>query len=142
MLKEILARIESRLKAVGLKESAAAKLAGLSDSAIRDMRRALRDGKDDAGVSTRTLLRLAPVLQTTASWLMEETGPEVVVIRGSDEIREVLYRIEGLRPEDVSALLTVIDGFQRANAVSPPEPTQPDGRSAPATSRREASPSP
>ncbi|MCA0032714.1 hypothetical protein [Mesorhizobium sp. B263B2A] len=142
MLKDILARIESRLNAVGLKESAAAVMAGLSDSAIRDMRRAIRDGKDDAGVSTRTLVKLAPVLETTASWLMEGTGPEQSVMRSPDEILAVLHRIDGLKPENVGVLLSMIDGFQRANAASQPRPALPDGRSEPATSRREASPSP
>lgn len=136
MLKEILDRIETRLKAVDLKESAAAKMAGLSDSAIRDMRRAINAGRDDAGVSTRTLVKLAPVLQTTASWLMEESGPERVVVSANDDIRDLLYRIDGLRPDDVTALLSVINGFRRANGVQP-EQVPPDGQSEPATSRRE-----
>jgi phage repressor protein C with HTH and peptisase S24 domain len=74
MLKEILERIDERLAVVDLSESKAAKTAGLSDSAIRDMRRALLAGKEDAGVSTRTLAKLAPVLQTTAEWLMSGVG--------------------------------------------------------------------
>ena len=76
MLKDILERIDARLDAVGLSESKAAKLAGLSDSAIRDMRRALKSGRRSAGVSTRTINALAPVLQTSPSWLLEATGDE------------------------------------------------------------------
>ncbi|WP_011580532.1 MULTISPECIES: S24 family peptidase [Chelativorans] len=75
MLRDILERIDERLAEVGLTESRAAKMAGLSDSAIRDMRRAVKSGKEDAGVSTRTLAKLAPVLQTSAEWLLTG-GPE------------------------------------------------------------------
>lgn len=76
MLKDILERIDARLEAVGLSESKAAKLAGLSDSAIRDMRRALKAGRDGGGVSSRTINALAPILQTSPSWLLEAAGDE------------------------------------------------------------------
>ncbi|WP_232629128.1 S24 family peptidase [Methylobacterium sp. Leaf118] len=73
---EILARIERRLEAVGLTESAASKLAGKPD-AIRNLRRALeKDGRQ--GVSTATLNALAPVLGTTPVWLFAGAGPETV----------------------------------------------------------------
>lgn len=75
MLKEILERIDKRLAAVGLAESKAATLAGLSDSAIRNMRRAVRNGKDQ-GASIKTLEALAPVLNTSSTWLLEGTGTE------------------------------------------------------------------
>jgi len=70
MIKDILDRIDQRLEELGIAESRAAKDAGLSDSAIRDIRRVVKSGKEDAGVSTRTLAKLAPVLQTTIEWLM------------------------------------------------------------------------
>lgn len=76
MLKDVLSRINKRLDAVGLSESAAAKQAGLSDSAIRNMRRKLEHGDNSAGASIRTLDKLAPVLKTSAAWLMEGRGPE------------------------------------------------------------------
>lgn len=73
-LHDILARIEHRLKVVGLSESAASKQAGKPD-AVRNLRRALE--KDERqGVSTATLHALAPVLQTTAVWLFAGAGPE------------------------------------------------------------------
>ena len=77
MLEDVLARIDKRLKAVGLAESAAALKADLSDSAIRNMRRAVKagDGKK-RGASIRTIEKLAPILKTTAVWLMDEVGPE------------------------------------------------------------------
>ncbi|TPN11686.1 hypothetical protein [Mesorhizobium sp. B2-1-2] len=76
MIEDILRRIDQRLAALDIKESRAAKLAGLSDSAIRDIRRAANRGRKDAGVSTRTLEKLAPVLETTVVWLVSGEGPE------------------------------------------------------------------
>jgi SOS-response transcriptional repressor LexA len=80
MLDQVLARIDKRLKAVNLAESTAAVKAGLSDSAIRNMRRAVAANKQQ-GASIKTLSKLAPVLQTSVTWLMEESGPEVVTNR-------------------------------------------------------------
>ena len=58
-------------------ESAAAVKAGLSDSAIRNMRRAVKKGEGRTrGASTKTIDKLAPVLRTTSAWLMNEVGPE------------------------------------------------------------------
>lgn len=71
MLRDVLKRIDERLEAMGLKESKAAKMAGLSDSAIRNIRRAVNDGKDTQGVSILTLEKLAPVLDTTPGWLLD-----------------------------------------------------------------------
>ncbi len=76
MLSDVLARIQKRLSHVGISESAAAKKAGLSLDAIRNIRRAVEAGKDKAGVSSRTINALAPVLDTTPSWLLEGIGPE------------------------------------------------------------------
>lgn len=61
-------------------------------------------------------------------------------IRGSDEIRNVLERIEGLKPADVTVLLSAIQGFQQVNAAQP-ERARPDDRSEPAIPRRESTPS-
>lgn len=78
MLIDILNRIESRLKAVKLEASAASDAAGLSKDAIRNIQRTVKRGKEEAGVSSTTLIKLAPVLQTTAAWLLEgvDCGPE------------------------------------------------------------------
>jgi transcriptional regulator with XRE-family HTH domain len=89
MLKDILKRIDKRLEAVGLAESNAAKVAGLSKDAIRNIRRAVDDGNDRKGISTNTLVALAPVLQTTAAWLLDETGPETMP---PERLRDVLVR--------------------------------------------------
>jgi len=78
-LQAIYDRITERREAVGLSESAAAKRAGLSADAIRNIRRALKEGKEGAGISTRTLAALAPVLETTAEWLMTQQGEKVAI---------------------------------------------------------------
>lgn len=69
MLDDVLERVEQRLKAVGLSAQAASLKAGLSKDAIRNMQRAVQQ-KGRAGVSTRTITALAPVLDTTVSWLL------------------------------------------------------------------------
>ncbi|MCF6111969.1 helix-turn-helix domain-containing protein [Mesorhizobium muleiense] len=61
-------------------------------------------------------------------------------ISGADEIRKLLEQIDGLKPADVTALLSVIKGFQQANSAQS-EQSQPRDRSEPATPRREPSPS-
>jgi hypothetical protein len=76
MLNEILDRINSRLEVLKLAPSAASHMAGLSKDAIRNIERAVEQGKLEGGTSTVTLLKLAPVLRTTASWLLEGTGVE------------------------------------------------------------------
>lgn len=75
MLKDVLERIEQRLAALEITSSAASISAGLSEDAIRNIRRAVKSDSD-RGVSTNTILALAPVLQTTASWLLEGIGEE------------------------------------------------------------------
>ncbi len=77
MLKAVVARVHQRLDALGKSARAASLEAGLSEDAIRNMERAV---KNDArsGASTKTLTALAPVLETTVAWLMEGAGDEVV----------------------------------------------------------------
>lgn len=71
MISEILQRIESRLKAVNLEPAVASTRAGLSKDAIRNIQRAVKNGSERSGISTATLIQLAPVLETTAAWLIE-----------------------------------------------------------------------
>lgn len=124
MLREILARIERRLEVTGISASAASVKAGLSDNAIRNMRRAVDEDRENrAGVSTATLMALAPVLGTTASWLMEGVGPEgdvMVPLLGSvgeapdgsvnpyghhqQQVRERVAAPPGLNADGVGAL--------------------------------------
>lgn len=86
MLGDVLARIEKRLEVVNLSATAASKAAGLSSEAIRNIRRAV-EADDRQGVSTKTLTALAPVLRTTAGWLLdggddEDSGAATVPVVG------------------------------------------------------------
>ncbi|UXM94293.1 S24 family peptidase [Bartonella sp. HY329] len=76
MIEQVLNRIDKRLEAVGMKESRASVEAGLSDSAIRNIRRKLRSGDKNGDVTLKTLAALAPVLKTNVAWLAEGVGPE------------------------------------------------------------------
>ncbi len=71
-LDDILTRIESRLAALGLSAHAASLLARKPD-AIRNLKRAVKNG-DRRGITTETLGALAPVLETSAAWLLEGIG--------------------------------------------------------------------
>lgn len=72
-LADVLKRIQKRLKVVGLTANAASDQAKKTD-AIRNLARAVEAGRE--GVSTATLLALAPVLKTTAEWLLTGNGQE------------------------------------------------------------------
>jgi hypothetical protein len=69
----ILARIESRLKKLGISARAASLAAGKPD-AIRNVQRAIADGKNRAGISTATVNALAVPLKTTPEWLLTGKG--------------------------------------------------------------------
>ncbi|MGA7384190.1 MAG: S24/S26 family peptidase [Methylocella sp.] len=71
-LDDVLVRIESRLKALGLSAHAAS-LAAKRPDAIRNLKRAVKN-HDRRGITTETLMALAPVLKTTAAWLLEGVG--------------------------------------------------------------------
>ena len=71
-LHDVLSRIESRLEALGLSANRASALAKKPD-AIRNLKRAVQNG-ERRGVTTETLAALAPVLKTTAAWLLEGVG--------------------------------------------------------------------
>lgn len=75
MLDAVIRRVEDRLKVVKLSAAAASRKAGLSEDAIRNLRRAGESG-GRKGVSTDTLAKLAPVLGTTTGWLLDGSGPE------------------------------------------------------------------
>lgn len=80
MLGEIYQRIVERLEAMGLQPQEASLRAGLNKDAIRNIKRAVSQPANDdsggrhgerVGISTHTLVALASVLGTTASWLLE-----------------------------------------------------------------------
>jgi SOS-response transcriptional repressor LexA len=101
-LEDILTRVESRLQALGLSAHAAS-LAAKKPDAIRNLKRAVKNG-DRRGITTETLAALAPVLQTSASWLLEgtgdpNTGTEVKVVGRIGAGAEILPEYEQI-PED------------------------------------------
>ncbi|MDF1606982.1 helix-turn-helix transcriptional regulator [Hoeflea sp. YIM 152468] len=75
MLKDVVTRIEAQLELKGLSASKASEAAGLSRDAIRNLQRAVHDGKE-AGASTRTITALATVLEVSPAWLLTGQGPE------------------------------------------------------------------
>lgn len=85
-LEDVLARIESRLKALGISAHAAS-LAAKKPDAIRNLKRAVKSG-DRRGITTETLVALAPVLKTSAAWLLEGVGEP-----GSGNVAKVMGRI-------------------------------------------------
>jgi SOS-response transcriptional repressor LexA len=121
-LEDVLNRIESRLKALGLSAHGAS-LAAKKPDAIRNLQRAVRSG-DRRGITTETLAALAPVLQTSAAWLLEGVGdarvqvPVVGRIGAGSEIRpefeqtppEGLYEIEVPFPVREDAIAFEVEG--------------------------------
>jgi len=121
-LKAILLRIERRLADLDLSASAASKAAGKPE-AIRNLQRAVKDGKRQ-GISTSTLEALAPVLKTTVSWLMSGVdAPDgyrvrVVGLIGAggaidtdwEQLTEPLFEIEIPFPLSGDAIGFQIDG--------------------------------
>ncbi|WP_245276394.1 S24 family peptidase [Methylocapsa aurea] len=101
-LEDVLTRIESRLSALGLSAHAAS-LAAKKPDAIRNLKRAVKNG-DRRGVTTETLIALAPVLKTTAAWLLEGVGEaspgnRVRVVGRIGAGAEILPEFEQIPPE-------------------------------------------
>lgn len=101
-LQDVLSRVESRLVALGLSANRASALAKKPD-AIRNLKRAVQNG-ERRGVTTETLAALAPVLQTTAAWLLEGVGethkPAPIPVMGRIGAgSEILPEFEQIPPE-------------------------------------------
>ena len=103
-LSEVLERIEARLKILNMTENAASQAAGKPD-AIRNLRRGVKSGARK-GISTATLAALAPILKTSAEWLLtgrngpeaEETAEEAAVsLPYADAILALTLAFEALR---------------------------------------------
>jgi SOS-response transcriptional repressor LexA len=91
-LAQILARIDLRLKELGLSDAAASRLAGKSD-AIRNMRRALNDKKGKGGANIATIEALARALDVSEEWLMSGAGDAK---RGSVAIERNILEVKGV----------------------------------------------
>ena len=106
-LKDVLTRIESRLSEMGLSAHAAS-LAAKKPDAIRNLRRAVHNN-DRRGVTTETLAALAPVLQTSAAWLLDgvaEAAPRtsVRVVGRIGAGAEILPEFEQIPPEGLAEI--------------------------------------
>lgn len=109
---------------MGLKADAVSRQAGTPD-AIRNMRRAVKEGRD--GVSTKTIAALAPVLKTTPAWLLgaEEGTPSAMVGSDVDRLAQERDRLV----EQVGILTRKIEGIDVALTIlRPPVAPQPARR--------------
>ncbi len=79
---EILERVETRLKKLGMSAAEASRKATGSTELIRNWKRAVKAGKD-VGATTTSLLPLATVLKTTPAWLVDGEGDEELLAAGS-----------------------------------------------------------
>jgi SOS-response transcriptional repressor LexA len=104
MLEQLLERIERRLTALNISAQAASKRANLSEDAIRNLQRAVAEGKRK-GVSTKTITGLARALQTSTSWLLDGEGPEHL----DDEVQPKLVRILGRVGANPEAAVNISD---------------------------------
>lgn len=77
-LADVVKRIDERLKAMTLSASGASRAAGLSEDAIRNIRRASTD-ESRVGTQTTTLMKLAPILGTSVNWLLTGIDAEMTV---------------------------------------------------------------
>ncbi|CAL8981571.1 hypothetical protein RHODOP_04504 [Rhodoplanes sp. P11] len=99
---DIVERINRRLASVGLKAATASRRAGLSDSAIYNLRRGAAGKITVKGATAATFVALARVLETTPQWLMTGDGPETI---GESEL-----------PAPPDRLLVPIKGYVGAGA--------------------------
>lgn len=116
MLNDILKRIDQRLEALKISDAAASKMAVGHNEAIRNIRRNIKEGKEKAGVSSTTLQALAPVLETTAGWLIDGTGPEQMP---TDELRKILIEVENADlPDELVQRIVRFARFEITNYAS------------------------
>lgn len=90
---EIRARIDRRLKALGLSMRDASLRAGLNEGAVRDLKRRSTNAR------IGTFAKLAPVLGTTEEWLINGTGPEEIASGVPPVV--ALPAVGDVRPSDV-----------------------------------------
>ena len=121
-------RIRKRLKAMGLRRSAASKRAQLNETYVRD----LIEGRVQ-NPRTEHLARLALVLGTTPEWLLEGRGPEEVnVDTTSFEAAQAAWA--KIPPGQREQALRVLKSFVREEQD---EPFAPEPARAPAPRKRQ-----
>ncbi|HTN60231.1 MAG TPA: XRE family transcriptional regulator [Devosia sp.] len=128
MLKDVLFRIEERLVAVGLSAAAASTKAGLSIDAIRNIRRKVEAGQE-AGVSSKTLAALAPVLGTTVAYLVDgaEGGADQDAVRPASE-QMIPATVAGRVAAGMFFEVDEFDQSERERVWVPADPRYPNAR--------------
>ena len=99
MITEIYGRIDERMKALDLNPTSAARQAGLSLDAVRNIKRAIKDGKE-VSITTRVLEALAPVLGVTPAWLLSGEPSNMVPLISMVSAGN-LRDVEGVSPREV-----------------------------------------
>lgn len=122
----VLARIEERLKAVGMSADAASRAAGTPD-AIRNLRRAVKNGGRQ-GVTMTTLAALAPVLQTTAGYLLEGGESPAMFDAVSDGRRPTSIPVVGKLAAGVFREVVEHDDGDQEYIFDEPDPEFPNAR--------------
>lgn len=92
----------------------------------------LEAGKN--GFTDKTLAALAKAFGCRPADLLLDLNEEEAPIVGDENIQAVLKRITGLKEQNITALLQVINGFLQANAA-PPAQSPPGAQSEPASPR-------
>lgn len=75
-IQKIWSRIERRLRILSKTVEEANREARLGKGTLQNIKRGAKGDIKTKGVTTTTLQKVAPVLDTTVTWLMEGTGPE------------------------------------------------------------------
>jgi hypothetical protein len=122
----VLARIEERLKAVGLKADAASRAAGTPD-AIRNLRRAVEKG-GRKGVTMATLGKLAPVLETTVGYLAEGEESRLLSEGISNARTPVAINVAGKLAAGVFREVIEHDDSEPEYIFDDPDPEFPNAR--------------
>lgn len=128
-------RLRDRIEQSGLTMKAASLAAGLNETFVRDILERKRVPSIDK------FIKLAGVLGTTVSDLLEEASDASRPIRDDAEIYAMLSRIEGLGDRGVELAMMTIQTVRNASREKTSTPTDVDGQSELATPRHEAQPS-
>lgn len=122
-------KIRAIIKATGWKQQKVAEVFGVSQSTVnRWLRGSEPEGhrRDAIDVTYREVVDVEPATDEPISNI--------------NDVRKVLERIKGLKPHNIGVLLSMIEGFQQANAAQP-SLARRDDQSEPATPHRESTPS-
>ncbi|TPJ75821.1 helix-turn-helix transcriptional regulator [Mesorhizobium sp. B2-6-3] len=110
-------KIRAIMKATGWKQQKLAEHFRVSQSTVNRWLSGAEPEGPRRDAINETYAERVPVLEPT-------TEPSLV--RDIDEVRAMLERIDGLKPENITVLLSAIQGFQQVNGVQPSPVPQGD----------------